>query len=410
MRYIILFLVMIECDYFTFLNLPIISDYYTRNFVIAFLSIFLFIWCELFIKKALDNDIKKKIKTLVIMTFVCMTICAFYYVLICGKADNVLINIAPFFCVLLTYPIIYIMKNPKQSKKLWNGICAIVFMSLLIRSKIVWDYYNTGIISNETLLIPNGGIKLRYGILKIYPTSLGAFVVVVTFAKGIVLISKHRFQGIAILCVSILGYLYFAFLYQGRSWTFLLALIFFLIVICKKDKLNKKIMAISLSIIVIIYLVFSGTVDSFFESFLRGSQYWHSTELRIEGVSYIINNILSHPFGNGFTTEFVMNGKTFYPDDYGALESLYRFGYMGLILLILYYRCLIKCYRATSNNNKTIIFSIAIYFIFGSLIFDTFIIRRIFAIPFVLGLVVSLSEFQYREFSRKIIIDKKKRS
>lgn len=393
MRYIIWFLVIIECDYFTFFDFPVISDYYTRNYVIAFFSMLLFVWSDFFIGGALSSYEKRKVRPLMVMTFACMAVCAVYYIFVCKMANNVMVNIAPFFCILLTYPIIYITKEPEQSRKFWIGVCTIVIISLLIRTKVVLDYYNTGLISNEALLIPNGGIKLRYGILKIYPTSLGAFVVVFLFAKGVALASKHKLQSIILIAISTLGYLYFALLYQGRSWTFLLLLIFLLTVICKRDKMDKKVMAFALVGIIIIYLFFSGTVESFFESFLMGSQYWHSTELRIEGSSYILKSILSHPFGNGFTTEFVSNGKTFYPDDYGMLETLYRFGYLGFVLIALYYKHMFKCYKATKNNdNKTIVFAVSIYFIFGSIIFDAFIIRRIFSVPFVLGLTVSLSQ------------------
>lgn len=97
MRYIIWFLVIIECDYFTFFDFPVISDYYLRNFVIAFFSICLFVWCEFFIKKALNRYEKKSIRCLMLITFGCMIICASYYIFVCKMASNVLINIAPFF-------------------------------------------------------------------------------------------------------------------------------------------------------------------------------------------------------------------------------------------------------------------------------------------------------------------------
>lgn len=383
--YLFFVLLLIECDFFTFTHIFFLSDYYYRNLIVSILSVLMFALCiqNKAIYKRIKNSIKC-VKAPIIITGACALV-GIIYSAIHLPGGYIILHSLPFASIFQVYPLLYICSDERYYTKLLKGTAIIVSISFAFRTWMTYQYSKNGKILNEELLVPNGGIKLRYGILKIFPTSFGMICAVIIL--WIALKSRNKIKKIILFALTVLIYLYYALLYSSRIQTLVLTIVLVLMILANGNKLQTKFISSTMVVVVFLYFGMSGVVGNFFKSFSLRAEYGMSTMLRMNGAKYIIREILSHPLGHGYATNFMVDGVKYYPIDYGFLRSLYAFGWLGLVLYVVLFTCLIKLYRSIKGD-KVLGLGNMLCFILSGITFDAFMIQTIFSVPLMLAISV----------------------
>lgn len=137
----------------------------------------------------------------------------------------------------------------------------------------------------------------------------------------------------------ILLYFHAIFVSQTRMQILVYTVILFLMIVFEAfNSKHKGLAIISLLVMIIIFLLNRGYVNSFFNSFDPNSVNGYSTTLRINSFNYFIDEWQNSNIwlGFGFTPDNHMIGlNTYWLSDFGIYINLFEFGIVGFIILIL---------------------------------------------------------------------------
>lgn len=385
---------------FNIVSLPLISTSSFENLFTFALAVMLFL-------NALSNtSIRQKTNLYSAYFYAVLAYVALFIILHCFYAyitydegiRDLFATARQIFNLVFFIPYIYIIHSQGGYERLLKDITIITLVLLFAKTLKALAYNFTGRLIMDSLTYGFRHDRLRSGL----PAFGGiAFIYCIYKVMELPKRTKEYYIHLAIV-VFMLFYEYYVNMTRMYIVAFIATL--FAMVVFKKRPKGKKLLVISVAVIVIVSLYFSGVLNDFIASFSESDEeLGSSTTARNDAVLYFKTITAKNPiFGMGFlapntpSRELIMFGPNLSAslDDIGVRNMYYHYGVLGIILAVMVLGRMLYCAvmaLAAKSSHSPIILGSLVYLLCTAVSLCIFDPQRILCLP----LYWAIFEYEY---------------
>lgn len=405
-KFIILFIVLVEYDYFKLIGLGEI----TRDSFVFLLMIMVGLICALSRHNKTNTKKYYRNAQIIVLVFsVCTIAVSMYTVAIYNSniVDTLSVSIR-WLIVFFIYPLLLAFEKEKKHELfLFNSIIVLGTVMYFFKT-VIWYLYNfRGIVISPQIVYEYGEEWMRNNLFRIDDSSLMylfLFSCIFQYRRT----AKKKYIGIILIQI-----LYSVFVTAARSSTvsILFLLIIYYLISGKNTftKLKKYLIVGVGTVIIVGTTLFQNFIDSFR---LSGSSSSLSSVTRLKGLSYYVNtlvnmgNPLKYIFGIGALSTNIPSEKAilrgplgvYFIEDLGIVGFILQYCFVAVVLIttiLIIYKQSIRSSRSSKiqiNHNleiSVLMFCIFVPSIFAQCVFDK---SRIVSLPFMLALILYFSD------------------
>lgn len=391
LMWLIFILIGLECEFNFMLPMGLLSDYQLAKLFKCILCILIYAIYNLLCDRVHISRELRWIQGL----FLIIIPLNFFVSLILGMTIlDAILGVLHYSFIFLIEPVLYVMEDKKSRKKLFSVLLTCACITLLLRAYMSFYYHYHNHEELFPLLSSAAGSKIRYStfwgynMLRVYPSCFGTFAVLgFTY---IALSTSAHWKKIAATLIAMLAFLYFALLYQTRSYVVIFAVEMFIMFLAQRYENRrglKQLMKYIISVVVLLIILNSSYVQGLLYSFDVNSELGESTSIRLTGIYLVLDKLIGTiPFGIGCQNSFISNNGLIYLDDYGFLDFLVKNNICGILIyaiLIVYF--LTRLYRRKSDKHFLLMLTCTFLFFTSMLVVDNFLPRKIGSVPFIIA-------------------------
>ena len=314
----------------------------SNKFLIVIL-ILLMALCVLFFRQKSVAQYKYLIRYSLILFLVVFFLCFYTSIRYDAQGINSTIRIANAYLIpLIGIPIVYIYEKEGSINSLirfieyltffWYAIAVLQFVVYSLSGKVfLYDFFG-----NE------GTVALRNNTIRLTMFTFGNIFVLYHFGK--IVSSNYSTHKSWHLLNFIMGLFCVFFIQKTRMFYLVDVLGLIVILYFSGNRKRSKIRNMLFLFLTIGYLIFSGTIQEFFNSIFYGNEVYrfNSTEVRLDAVAYYIGYFFKNPvFGMGLVSDgkypIIVHGPflEYYFSDVGFVGVLAQTGLFSLFIYIM---------------------------------------------------------------------------
>lgn len=390
----------------SFLSSSGLNGYYNRT-LIAFISVLLMLWivCNRVNKKMQLTKYALTFWSKIAFFWICCVLVVTLYSLLANEEEIRYLfgEMRHYFLLFFIFPIMYLLFYYGSIDRFMKliTVCCVANVAVITVSVLSYSIVGRYLFQIETTGIRSGALYSRSMLGSLFP-----LVIIYSLAK---IFDERNNKHIV---PTILYLLIFIYIDQTRARMVYYAMTFIIMIFAKKGLNIRKGLNILFLVVLSIFVIYSGILNSFFNSFSVHSENKYSTLNRLEEIDYYFSVFKNNPlFGYGFISERNYNYLHLkkgpflrcHPSDVGILGLLAE---GGLILSIPYYVYLtrmIYVYRKISRDTKFQVFLIGLitYCVISSI--TQSLNRQILFL--LIPVSAAITEFEYYNFKHKEFVN-----
>lgn len=400
--YLITFLVLFDCDFFTFLPFSFLNSISVKTLIILGISLFLLF--NTFINKMIRETIKPysgyAILFIIVLAII-LILQGFYSYTAYSQSvlDVIYAASIAFIRILLIFPIIYLLCRPDGFTKLMNSLTIITVAILFIRTCRAVIYNTVGFD-----MLPNLESSLRNGRMRQGLISIAGIVFIYICYKFLTSVKNTKQQYIFFAVLIFLAF-YEVYANMTRMYIISFLVTFVIMLVTKKRPVNKEIVLLSCLVLFFILLIFSGALTQFLDSFSTEGENADSTIGRQNTINYFNQIVKEQPvFGLGLLIPKGENiyiyfgpNRSAFLDDIGIINMYYHFGIFGIIIVAMVFGRMLyiafRLYFCQEYDKRIFLIGSLTYLIITSISLSAFDTQR------MLSLIITWAVFEYDYYS-----------